>query len=85
MGLVMRSLLRTADLSPDDLATLIEMADEVKRAPFRRLGLLRGEIAVVYMDKPSTRTRLSFDAAIRRLGGDTAVVGPEDLQLGRGE
>lgn len=81
----MRSLLRTSDLAPEDLATLLEMADEITREPLRRRDLLRGEIAVMYMDKPSTRTRLSFDAAVRRLGGDTAVVGPSDLQLGRGE
>ncbi len=81
----MRSLLRTSDLSPDDMASLLELSEEILAHPLRRKDLLRGEIAVVYMDKPSTRTRLSFDAAVHRLGGDVTAVGPDDLQLGRGE
>lgn len=81
----MRSLLRTADLSSEDMGHLLDLSDEVMQHPMRRSDLLRGEVVVIYMDKPSTRTRLSFDAAIHRLGGDAVVVGPEDLQLGRGE
>jgi ornithine carbamoyltransferase len=81
----MRSLLRTADLSPADMANLLELSEEIREHPTRRIELLRGEIVVVYMDKPSTRTRLSFDAAVHRLGGDLCLVGPDDLQLGRGE
>lgn len=81
----MRSLLRTSDLSTDDLRQLLDLSDEIIEQPLRRRDLLRGEVVVIYMDKPSTRTRLSFDAAIHRLGGDAAVVGPGDLQLGRGE
>jgi len=67
------------------MSTLLDLAEEVRAHPLRRGDLLRGEIVVIYMDKPSTRTRLSFDAAIHRLGGDAVVVGPADLQLGRGE
>jgi ornithine carbamoyltransferase len=81
----MRALLRTADLTPDDLTLLLDLAAEVKARPFERLAMLRGEIVLVYMAKPSTRTRLSFDAAIHRLGGDAVVVSAADLQLGRGE
>lgn len=81
----MRSLLRASDLAPEDLTELLDLSDEIAEHPLRRAELLRGEIIVIYMDKPSTRTRLSFDAAIHRLGGDAVVVGPGDLQLGRGE
>jgi ornithine carbamoyltransferase len=80
-----RSLLRTSDLSSDDIATLLDLSREIAAHPLARMDLLRGQIAVIYMDKPSTRTRLSFDAAIHRLGGDVAVVGPDELQIGRGE
>jgi ornithine carbamoyltransferase len=80
-----RSLLRTSDLAPDDLTHLLDLSDEVRRQPMRRRDLLSGRIVLIYMDKPSTRTRLSFDAAVHRLGGDAVVVGPDELQLGRGE
>jgi ornithine carbamoyltransferase len=81
----MRSLLRTSDLNSDDVIALLDLSQEIAEQPMARRDLLRGQIAVIYMDKPSTRTRLSFDAAIHRLGGDVAMVGPDDLQLGRGE
>ena len=46
---------------------------------------MRGQTVVLYFAKPSTRTRLSFEAAVARLGGVPAVAGPQELQLGRGE
>lgn len=47
--------------------------------------LLKDEIVFCYFAKPSTRTRVSFAAAISHLGGEAEFVGPEELQLGRGE
>jgi ornithine carbamoyltransferase len=78
-------LLRTSDLSPDDLTWLLDSATAFKRAPHQARDLLRSETVVLYFNKPSTRTRVSFETAVVRLGGTPIGVGPGDLQLGRGE
>ncbi|ANK82471.1 MAG: ornithine carbamoyltransferase [Rhizobiales bacterium NRL2] len=44
-----------------------------------------GRLLVMIFEKPSTRTRVSFDAAMRQLGGETVILNAGDLQLGRGE
>lgn len=81
----MKDLLRTADLSRHDFRYLLDLAAELKTGPDRYRFSLQGQVVVTYYAKPSTRTRLSFEAAIARLGGVPAVVGPQELQLGRGE
>jgi len=81
----MKDLLRTADLSAADVALLIGFAGKSKDDPHGFRRILEGETAVLYFNKPSTRTRLSFETAVVRLGGTPIMVGPDDLQLGRGE
>lgn len=82
---MLHHLLRTSDLSPADLALLLDRADGFKRDPYRARERLRSETVVLYFNKPSTRTRISFETAVARLGGVPIGVGPSDLQLGRGE
>lgn len=81
----MKDLLRVSDLSARDLTTILDLASEVRAAPHAYRDLWAGETVVTYFAKPSTRTRLSFGAAIARLGATAQVVGPNELQLGRGE
>jgi ornithine carbamoyltransferase len=81
----MKDLLRTADLSSADLATLLDLSAHLKAEPHAAGERLRNETVGVYFAKPSTRTRLSVATAITRLGGVPQVLGPSDLQLGRGE
>jgi ornithine carbamoyltransferase len=81
----MRSLLRTADFDRDRLAQVLDTSADFKRDPMLHYGVLRGETVVLYFNKPSTRTRVSFEAAVARLDGNPVSVGPQDLQLGRGE
>jgi ornithine carbamoyltransferase len=82
---VLRHLLRTSDLTPADLERLLALAAAFKTAPYRARERLRNETVVLYFNKPSTRTRISFETAVARLGGTPIGVGPADLQLGRGE
>jgi ornithine carbamoyltransferase len=82
---VLRSLLRVADLTPADLRKVLDRALEFKKNPRLSPELLRGESVTLYFNKPSTRTRLSFETAVYRLGGFPIGVGPNDLQMGRGE
>lgn len=81
----MKDLIRIADLSRDDLEHLLHLSEQARRNPHGHGRLLRGETVVTYFAKPSTRTRLSFAAAIGHLGGVPQVVGPAELQLDRGE
>ena len=46
---------------------------------------LDGKTLAMIFEKPSTRTRVSFEVAMRQLGGDTIILGTQDSQLGRGE
>jgi ornithine carbamoyltransferase len=80
-----RHLLRTLDLGPAELARLLDLAAHLKAAPLARAELLRNQSVVLYFNKPSTRTRISFETAIARLGGTPIAVGAAELQLGRGE
>lgn len=81
----MKDLLRTADLDRDDLRLLIDLGDRFKRNPYEHPDALGNDTVVLYFAKPSTRTRISFETAVARLGGTPIGVGPDELQLGRGE
>jgi ornithine carbamoyltransferase len=81
----MKDLLRTSDLTPNDLTLLLDLADTFKHAPLEQYQLLTGKTVVLYFAKPSTRTRLSFETAVAHLGGIPSTVGPSELQIGRGE
>ena len=87
-----RHFLDLADLSTATLRGLLDAAHARKAA---RAGLptampdpdqpLNGHMLGMVFDKPSTRTRLSFDLAMRQLGGQTMLLNQADTQLGRGE
>jgi ornithine carbamoyltransferase len=81
----MKNFLKTSDLTPAAMSIVLELAQAFKRDPLRDHQLLRGETVTLYFNKPSTRTRISFETAIARLGGTPIAVGASDLQLGRGE
>jgi ornithine carbamoyltransferase len=80
-----RHLLRIADLVPAELEALLELASAMKAEPQGWLGSLRGESVACYFSKPSTRTRVSVEAAVHRLGALPIMLRPDELQLGRGE
>ena len=80
-----RSLLRIADLTPDELHRLLDLAAAMKEDPNGWHDALAGTSVACYFSKPSTRTRISFEAAVHRLGGLPIMLRPDELQLGRGE
>ena len=77
------SFLDIDDLTPDELETVLDRAAAVKsgadgtRLPDHTLGML--------FEKPSTRTRISFETGMTQLGGHAIFLGPDDIQLGHGE
>jgi ornithine carbamoyltransferase len=80
-----RHFTRVLDLTPSELRKLLELAARMKAAPERWEGVLHGETIACIFEKPSTRTRVSFAAAIARLGATPVALSPQELQLGRGE
>jgi ornithine carbamoyltransferase len=82
---MVRHYLSILDLSRDELDHVLTLSAEIKHRPgaFRE-ALMDRNIALVFM-KPSTRTRISFEAGINQLGGSSVVLSSAELQLGRGE
>ena len=86
-GLKGRDLISLADLSPAELERVLDRAAELKEEhQAGRLGrpLLGKGVALIFQ-KPSTRTRLSFEMGVWLLGGHAVVLNPREMQLGRGE
>lgn len=82
-----RDLLRIDDLEPDELLALLDLADDLKRRQRAREphALLEGRTLAMIFEKPSTRTRVSFEVGMAQLGGHAVHLAAGDSQLGRGE
>ncbi len=83
-----RHFLDLIDIPPMELRGMIDASRAMKkRAQRDRLAdrPLAGKTLAMVFDKPSTRTRVSFDVAMRQLGGDTIMLTGQEMQLGRGE
>jgi len=83
------------EISQFDTATLTGILDSAQAMKDARIGKdkgiiepdqpLAGKVLAMVFEKPSTRTRVSFDVGMRQLGGQTLVLSSADMQLGRGE
>ena len=84
-----RHFLDLPDFEPAELRRILDLACAIKKA--RRKGEraahrpLVGKTLAMVFDKPSTRTRVSFDVGMRELGGETIMLTGAEMQLGRGE
>jgi len=80
-----RHLLRDDDLSPAEQAEVLALAVEMKADRLAHRPLAGPRSVAVLFDKPSTRTRVSFEVGIAQLGGHPLIVDARASQLGRGE
>ncbi len=87
-----RHFIDIADIDQEQARAIVDHSAQMKQArKGRTKGAcddqtpLEGRILALIFEKPSTRTRVSFDVAMRQLGGETIVLSAQDLQLGRGE
>jgi ornithine carbamoyltransferase len=82
-----RDFLRINDWAPDELLSVLDLADRLKAR--QREGIehrhLEGRTLGMIFQKPSTRTRVSFEVGMFQLGGSALYLAAGDLQLGRGE
>ncbi len=84
-----RHFLDLCDISTKDLRGMIDasraMKERLKRDGQPGKAPLKGKTLAMIFDRPSTRTRVSFDVAMRQLGGESITLTGQEMQLGRGE
>jgi ornithine carbamoyltransferase len=81
----MRHFLRDDDLSAAEQLAILDLADTLKTDPYSLRPFTGPRTVAVLFDKPSTRTRISFEVAIAELGGHPMIMEAALSQLGRGE
>ena len=80
-----RDLLTLDNLTPEELSEILDRARRAKTDPDLFTTTLQGKQVALVFEKPSTRTRVSFEAAVTSQGGHAIVLRGDELQLGRGE
>ena len=81
-----RNILEVTDFSPGELAALISLARYLKAVPRTEVRtLLRGRTLMLLFEKPSLRTRVSFEVAMQQLGGETLFAAGNEFMIGSRE
>jgi ornithine carbamoyltransferase len=81
----MKDLVSIRDLSPNQIRNLLDLACHVKTDPGAYAGALHGKTLAMIFEKPSLRTRVTFDVGMEQLGGHSLYLSPEEIKLGRRE
>lgn len=88
MGLAVKDILDMDALSVDEIQTILDTADglkEISRRPIKKVPTLRGKTVVLFFHEPSTRTRMSFDTAAKRLSADSIAITASGSSMVKGE
>src|SRR5581483_2738281 len=80
-----KDFLSIRDFSTEEIQRLLDLASLVKSYPESYSGALRGKTLAMIFEKPSLRTRVSFDVGIQQLGGFSVYLSPAEIQLGKRE
>ncbi len=83
--MVPRHLTSLVDWPAEAIEEVLSVAVDVKAHPHRWRAALAGRTLAMIFEKPSTRTRVSFEVGMAQLGGTALFLGSRDIQLGRGE
>ena len=83
----MKHFLDVSDHSPEELQDLLDLAIQFKKEFFAggNPPLFKGKVLAMIFQKPSLRTRVSFDMAMRHMGGDALYLSPNEIGLGKRE
>lgn len=79
----MKSILTLDGFSKQDILKLIKLAVAIKSSPLEYSKELQNKIVLMIFEKPSLRTRASFDVAVKQLGGETTIIEKQDMPLGK--
>ncbi len=82
-----KDFISIADFSPGELQSLLDLAKDLKKEWLAggNRPLLKGKVLGMIFQKPSLRTRISFDMAMRHVGGDALYISPNEIGLGQRE
>jgi ornithine carbamoyltransferase len=83
----MKDFIAIADFPAVEIQSMLDLAENLKKEYFEKGNppLLRGKVLAMIFQKPSLRTRVSFDMAMRHLGGDALYLSPAEIGLGKRE
>jgi len=79
------NFLSIKDFSPEEIRYLLDLASEMKAHPSAHTGALKGKTLAMIFEKPSLRTRVSFDVGIQQLGGFSLYLSNAEINLGKRE
>ncbi len=82
-----KDFIAISDYSPSDLQEMLDLAVRLKKEHFSKGNqpIFKGKVLAMLFQKPSLRTRMSFDMAMRHLGGDALYISPNEIGLGQRE
>jgi len=82
-----KNFLELTDFSKEEISSLLELAITLKKEYLNsgNLPMLKGKVLAMVFSKPSLRTRISFDMAMRHLSGDALFISPDEIGLGKRE
>jgi len=79
------NFLSIRDFSPEEIRYLLDLAHEMKTHPSAHTGVLKGKTLAMIFEKPSLRTRVSFDVGMQQLGGFSLYLSNAEINLGKRE
>ncbi|MFO7838538.1 MAG: aspartate carbamoyltransferase catalytic subunit [Desulfosalsimonadaceae bacterium] len=88
MSVGRKDILDIDSLSVEEIHTILDTADslkEISRRPIKKVPTLRGKTVILFFHEPSTRTRMSFDTAAKRLSADSIAITASTSSMVKGE
>ena len=82
---MIRHLITEHDLSSGEITNIFRLTQELKKNKFKYPSFLKNKTVGLVFQKPSLRTRVSFEVGIRQLGGQCIYLGPEEINIGKRE
>ncbi len=80
-----RDFISLSSYSSKDITAILKLAHQLKKKPNKKAKLLKGKSIAMIFQKPSNRTRVSFETGIFQLGGNAVYLAPDDISLGKRE